>query len=101
MAWLVSIEEVSRLNLIKLRHFFSRLCGFPPFYSNHGLAISPGMKKRIRPGQYKFPNPVGKLVRAFFILGEMTIPMNTVEWLENLVKLENECILLGTHLCVF
>ncbi|CAH1642281.1 unnamed protein product [Spodoptera littoralis] len=21
------------------------LCGFPPFYSNHGLAISPGMKK--------------------------------------------------------
>ena len=80
---------------------FSRLCGFPPFYSNHGLAISPGMKKRIRPGQYKFPNPVGKLVRAFFILGEMTIPMNTVEWLENLVKLENECILLGTHLCVF
>ncbi|KAJ2943363.1 hypothetical protein O0L34_g12171 [Tuta absoluta] len=24
------------------------LCGFPPFYSNHGLAISPGMKKKIR-----------------------------------------------------
>jgi len=35
----------------------SRLCGFPPFYSNHGLAISPGMKKRIRLGQYDFPNP--------------------------------------------
>lgn len=34
-----------------------RLCGFPPFYSNHGLAISPGMKKRIRTGQYTFPNP--------------------------------------------
>ncbi|XP_078727665.1 MAP kinase-activated protein kinase 2-like isoform X1 [Lampetra fluviatilis] len=33
------------------------LCGFPPFYSNHGLAISPGMKKRIRMGQYEFPNP--------------------------------------------
>uniref|UniRef100_A0A8C4NKS3 non-specific serine/threonine protein kinase n=2 Tax=Myxinidae TaxID=7762 RepID=A0A8C4NKS3_EPTBU len=33
------------------------LCGFPPFYSNHGLAISPGMKKRIRLGQYEFPNP--------------------------------------------
>ncbi|XP_018320604.1 MAP kinase-activated protein kinase 2 [Agrilus planipennis] len=33
------------------------LCGFPPFYSNHGLAISPGMKKRIRMGQYNFPNP--------------------------------------------
>lgn len=34
-----------------------RLCGFPPFYSNHGLAISPGMKKRIRLGQYDFPAP--------------------------------------------
>lgn len=33
------------------------LCGFPPFYSNHGLAISPGMKKRIRLGQFDFPNP--------------------------------------------
>merc|ERR1719225_1612609 len=33
------------------------LCGFPPFYSNHGLAISPGMKKRIRSGQYQFPKP--------------------------------------------
>jgi len=33
------------------------LCGFPPFYSNHGLAISPGMKKRIRTGQYEFPKP--------------------------------------------
>lgn len=30
------------------------LCGYPPFYSNHGLAISPGMKKRIRAGQYDF-----------------------------------------------
>ena len=33
------------------------LCGFPPFYSNHGLAISPGMKKRIRTGQFDFPAP--------------------------------------------
>ncbi|KAF7271557.1 hypothetical protein GWI33_015586 [Rhynchophorus ferrugineus] len=33
------------------------LCGFPPFYSNHGLAISPGMKKRIRTGQFTFPLP--------------------------------------------
>lgn len=38
-------------------HTFHRLCGYPPFYSNHGLAISPGMKKRIRMGQYEFPNP--------------------------------------------
>lgn len=34
-----------------------RLCGFPPFFSNHGQAISPGMKKRIRTGQYDFPDP--------------------------------------------
>ena len=40
-----------------LNRLFSRLCGFPPFYSNHGLAISPGMKKRIRSGQYEFPKP--------------------------------------------
>jgi len=33
------------------------LCGFPPFYSNHGLAISPGMKQRIRIGKYEFPDP--------------------------------------------
>ncbi|XP_061583428.1 MAP kinase-activated protein kinase 2-like isoform X2 [Cololabis saira] len=33
------------------------LCGFPPFYSNTGQAISPGMKRRIRLGQYEFPNP--------------------------------------------
>ncbi|XP_036387215.1 MAP kinase-activated protein kinase 3 [Megalops cyprinoides] len=33
------------------------LCGFPPFYSNTGQAISPGMKRRIRNGQYEFPNP--------------------------------------------
>lgn len=36
---------------------FSSLCGFPPFYSNTGQAISPGMKQRIRLGQYEFPNP--------------------------------------------
>ncbi|KAM8868650.1 MAP kinase-activated protein kinase 3 isoform 2-T2 [Synchiropus picturatus] len=33
------------------------LCGFPPFYSKTGQAISPGMKRRIRMGQYEFPNP--------------------------------------------
>merc|ERR1739848_518420 len=33
------------------------LCGFPPFYSNHGKPISPGMKRRIRSGRYEFPNP--------------------------------------------
>lgn len=38
------------------------MCGFPPFYSNHGLAISPGMKTRIRTGQYDFPDPEWKNV---------------------------------------
>lgn len=33
------------------------LCGFPPFYSAHGLPMSPGMKTRIRTGQYAFPSP--------------------------------------------
>jgi len=33
------------------------ICGFPPFYSHHGQPISPGMKKRIRSGQYEFPDP--------------------------------------------
>jgi len=33
------------------------LCGFPPFYSAHGLPMSPGMKTRIRSGQYTFPTP--------------------------------------------
>lgn len=37
--------------------YVSRLCGYPPFYSNTGQAISPGMKQRIRLGQYEFPNP--------------------------------------------
>ncbi|KAM6981520.1 MAP kinase-activated protein kinase 2-like isoform 3-T3 [Tautogolabrus adspersus] len=32
------------------------LCGYPPFFSRHGLAISPGMKRRIRNGHYEFPN---------------------------------------------
>jgi mitogen-activated protein kinase-activated protein kinase 2 len=42
---------------LTLALFYFSLCGFPPFYSNHGLAISPGMKKRIRTGQYEFPKP--------------------------------------------
>jgi len=33
-----------------------RLCGYPPFYSVHGAPFSPGMKKRIRNGQYEFPD---------------------------------------------
>merc|ERR1712038_416123 len=33
------------------------ICGYPPFFSHHGQPISPGMKKRIRSGQYEFPKP--------------------------------------------
>ena len=40
------------------------LCGYPPFYSKHGQAISPGMKKRIRSGQYTFPDAEWKNVSA-------------------------------------
>eukprot|EP00123_Amoebidium_parasiticum_P015218 comp22840_c0_seq1/m.35961 comp22840_c0_seq1/g.35961 ORF comp22840_c0_seq1/g.35961 comp22840_c0_seq1/m.35961 type:complete len:371 (-) comp22840_c0_seq1:248-1360(-) len=31
------------------------LCGYPPFYSEGGAHISPGMKRRIRSGVYDFP----------------------------------------------
>lgn len=41
----------------KKKKLFSRLCGFPPFFSNHGQAISPGMKNRIKTGQFDFPSP--------------------------------------------
>lgn len=37
--------------------YLCRLCGYPPFYSYGGAPISPGMKKRIRQGQYGFPDP--------------------------------------------
>jgi len=30
------------------------LCGYPPFYSEDGSALSPGMKQRIRSGKYEF-----------------------------------------------
>uniref|UniRef100_A0A1I8IT39 non-specific serine/threonine protein kinase n=1 Tax=Macrostomum lignano TaxID=282301 RepID=A0A1I8IT39_9PLAT len=38
------------------------LCGYPPFYSNNGAPISPGMKLRIRNGQYGFPTAEWKNV---------------------------------------
>lgn len=34
-----------------------RLCGYPPFFSDGGLPISPGMRNRIKTGSYSFPNP--------------------------------------------
>ena len=36
------------------------LCGYPPFYSATGVAISPGMKQRIRQGKLKTDSPVRK-----------------------------------------
>uniref|UniRef100_A0A1I7XS18 non-specific serine/threonine protein kinase n=1 Tax=Heterorhabditis bacteriophora TaxID=37862 RepID=A0A1I7XS18_HETBA len=33
------------------------LCGYPPFFSQHGLPMSPGMKAKIKSGQYTFPSP--------------------------------------------
>lgn len=30
-------------------------CGYPPFYSTQGKRLSPGMEKRIKRGQYDFP----------------------------------------------
>ncbi|CAJ0948781.1 unnamed protein product, partial [Mesorhabditis belari] len=32
------------------------LCGYPPFYSMAGLALSPGMRARIAKGYYAFPH---------------------------------------------
>ena len=31
------------------------LCGYPPFFSTHGGAISAGMKIKIKAGEYQFP----------------------------------------------
>jgi mitogen-activated protein kinase-activated protein kinase 2 len=59
----VSHEELKSRN-VKNTIFISRLCGYPPFYSNHGQAMSPGMKKRIRTGQYDFPNTEWKHVSS-------------------------------------
>ncbi|CAD6194243.1 unnamed protein product [Caenorhabditis auriculariae] len=33
------------------------LCGYPPFFSAHGQPMSPGMKAKIKSGQYTFPAP--------------------------------------------
>ena len=34
-----------------------RICGYPPFHTDGGAPMSPGMKKRIRQGDYTFPDP--------------------------------------------
>ena len=32
------------------------LCGYPPFYSRRGMAMSPGMRDHIVKGEYRFPD---------------------------------------------
>ncbi len=32
------------------------LCGYPPFYSRRGMAMSPGMRDHIVKGDFKFPD---------------------------------------------
>jgi len=38
------------------------LCGYPPFFSTHGGAISAGMKTKIKAGEYQFPKAEWKNV---------------------------------------
>ena len=35
--------------------FVLRLCGYPPFYSRRGMAMSPGMRDHIVKGDFQFP----------------------------------------------
>ncbi|CEF59580.1 MAP kinase-activated protein kinase 2 [Strongyloides ratti] len=56
------------------------LCGYPPFYSTNGQPISPGMKARIREGQFDFPAPEWDMVSAVakdFIKKLLEIDPNT------------------------
>ncbi|CAI5441814.1 unnamed protein product [Caenorhabditis angaria] len=40
------------------------LCGYPPFYSMQGAALSPGMRSRIAKGYYAFPHEEWDIVSA-------------------------------------
>jgi len=40
------------------------LCGYPPFHTEGGAPMSPGMKKKIRQGDYNFPDPEWTYVSA-------------------------------------
>ena len=37
-------------------------CGYPPFYSSGGKRLSPGMEKRIKRGEYEFPEAEWSLI---------------------------------------
>ena len=47
------------------------LCGYPPFYTEHGGNISPGMRRRIRLGEFQFPVEV----RSEYAVPPMEIAM--------------------------
>lgn len=53
--WLVVDIQILKYCNFQCCFLIPSLCGYPPFYSLHGQAMSPGMKKRIRNGQYGFP----------------------------------------------
>jgi mitogen-activated protein kinase-activated protein kinase 2 len=63
------------------------LCGYPPFFSTHGGAISAGMKTKIKAGEYKFPRSEWKNVsqEAKSIIEKMLTvePDNrvTIDWI--------------------
>ena len=39
-------------------------CGYPPFYSSGGKRLSPGMEKRIKRGEYEFPEAEWSLISS-------------------------------------
>ena len=63
------------------------LCGYPPFFSTHGGAISAGMKTKIKAGEYQFPKADWKNVsqEAKSIIQKMLTvdPANrvTIDWI--------------------
>ncbi|CAF0761799.1 unnamed protein product [Adineta ricciae] len=63
------------------------LCGYPPFFSTHGGAISAGMKTKIKAGEYQFPKAEWKNVsqEAKSIIQKMLTvdPANrvTIDWI--------------------
>jgi mitogen-activated protein kinase-activated protein kinase 2 len=76
------------------------LCGFPPFYSNHGLAISPGMKDRIRTGQYDFPSPEWSNVSndaKELIKGMLSVDPNKRLTIEEVMRNTWYCLCLNRH----
>lgn len=75
--------------------FLCSLCGFPPFYSNTGQAISPGMKQRIRMGQYEFPNPEwADVSQEGEILNYVTEVIHVQRCIAEKQKMEHWCLFL-------